>query len=338
MRFALRSIVLLVLSATVAQAQNAVPMQAKPLDPANMDTSVSACSDFFQYANGGWIKRNPIPPAFALWGGFSELSEANNAALLDILEKAAKNTDPKRSADVRKLGVYYSSCMDSVGAERAGVSPVRPVLSRINAISSREALGREISRLHGSGNGVLFGFGSTQDYKNSTSVIGGAVQGGLGLPDRDYYTRTDANSVDLRAKYVAHVANILKLAGESDTQARTDANSILAMETTLARNSLTRVQRRDPLATYHKMIPAELAVMTPHFNWKTQFEAEGNPRIPAVIVESPTFFKAVDSLIANQPLDVWKAYLRWHVLNRAAASLNSAFVNEDFEFNSALTG
>ena len=265
-------------------------------------------------------------------------SEANNAALLDILEAAARNTDPHRSADMKKLGNYYASCMDSVGAERAGISPVLPTLKRINAISTTAALQREIGRLHGSGTGVLFGFGSAQDFKNSTSVIGIARQGGLGLPDRDYYTRTDPASVTLRAKYQDHVARMLELTGESDARATTDAAHIVAMETTLARSSLTRVQLRDPNATYHKMSPDQLAAMTPHFDWKAFFAAEGNRSIPAVDVTSPVFFTTVDSLIAHQPLPVWKAYIKWHILNRAAPSLSSAFVNEDFHFSQSLSG
>ena len=338
MRFLKRSFATLAVCAASAGAQSAVPLQAKPLDPANMNTSVSACSDFFEYANGGWIKRNPVPAAFSNWGGFSELSEYNNAALLNILEAAAKDTNPRRSADMRKLGNYYAACMDSAGIERAGAKPLRPMINQINAIRTTADLQRQIGRMHGMGSGVIFGFGSTQDSKNTTSVIGGARQGGLSLPDRDYYTRTDPASAALRANFQGHVAKMLKLAGESDAQAAKDAANVLAMETTLAKASLTRVQRRNPQATYHKMSPADLAAMTPHFNWKAFFAAEGNPKIPAVDVESPTFFKTVDSLIVNQPLDVWKSKLRWDVVNRAAGSLSSAFVNEDFRFNQAFTG
>jgi len=338
MRFLKRTICGLAVFAGTAAAQNAVPMQSKPLDPANMDTSVSACTDFFQYANGSWIKRNPVPAAFSQWGGFSELSESNNAALMSILEAAAKNKDSKRSANIRKLGDYYASCMDSAGAERAGISPVKPLLSRIDAINSTAALQREIGRLHGSGNGVLFGFGSTQDSKNTTSVIAAANQGGLGLPDRDYYLRTDPGSVSLRSKYQEHIANTFKLAGEPASQASAEAANIVALETALAKASLTRVQRRNPQLTYNKMSPADLAALTPHFSWPSFFAAEGNPNIPAVIVESPNFFKAIDSLIVNEPLDTWKAYLRWNVLNRASGSLSSAFVNEAFHFSQLLTG
>jgi putative endopeptidase len=338
MRFLKRSFLSLAVCAGTAAAQNAVPMQSKPLDPANMDTSVSACTDFFEYANGSWIKRNPVPAAFSQWGGFSELSESNNAALMSILEAAAKNKDPKRSANIRKIGDYYASCMDSAGIERAGAAPVRPLLNQINAVNSTASLQRLIGRLHGSGNGVVFGFGSTQDAKNTTSVIAGANQGGIGLPDRDYYTRMDPASVALRTKYQDHIANLLKLSGESDAQASADASNVVAMETTLAKSSLTRVQRRDPQATYHKMSPADLAAMTPHFNWPAFFAAEGATGVTAVDVDSPVFFKTVDSLIVNEPLDTWKAYLRWNVLNRAAGSLSSAFVNENFHFSQSLTG
>ena len=338
MRFLMRSFLSLAVCAGAAAAQNAVPMQSKPLDPANMNTSVSACSDFFEYANGGWIRQNPVPPAFSIWGGFSELSESNNGALLSILEAAAKNKDPRRSANIRKLGDYYASCMDSVGAERAGVSPVRPLLNRINTIRSTAALQRTIGRLHGAGNGVLFGFGSRQDSKNTTSVIAAAGQGGLGLPDRDYYLRTDPASVALRNKYQDHIAALFRLAGDPDAQASSDAANIVAFETALAKASLTRVQRRNPQLTYNKMTPSELAAMTPHFSWTTFFADEGNRNIPAVIVDAPNFFKAVDSLIVNAPLDTWKAYLRWNVLSRAAPQLSSAFANESFRFSQSLTG
>ena len=338
MRFMKRSLVAVAVCAVSAGAQNAVPMQTKPLDPANMDTSVSACTDFFQYANGGWIKRNPVPPAFSNWGGFSELSENNNANLLSILEAAAKNTDPKRSADMRKLGNYYASCMDSVGIEKAGVSPVKPLLNRVNAVKSISALQAEIGRLHGSGNGVLLNFGSTQDAKNTTQVILGVAQGGLGLPDRDYYLRTDPASVALRTKYQDHVANILKLAGESEKNAVADAANIVALETALARGSLTRVERRDPQKTYNKMTLADLAKLTPHFNWNAMIAGEGVVGRPDIIVSSPKFLQTVDSLMVAVPLPVWKSYVRWHLLNNAAPYLSSAFVNEDFRFNQSLTG
>ena len=338
MRFLKRSLVAAAVCASTAGAQNAVPMQTKPLDPSNMDTSVSACSDFFQYANGGWIKRTPIPAAFSNWGGFSELSENNNANLLSILEAAAKNTDPKRSANVRKLGAYYASCMDSVGAEKAGITPVKPLLNRINAIKNVAALQNTIGWMHGQGLGLLFGFGSTQDAKNTTQVILGAGQGGLGLPDRDYYTRTDPASAALRQKYQDHVRNTLKLGGESDAQASTDAANIVALETALAKGSLTRVERRDPQKTYNKMTAAQLAALTPHFNWNAMFTGEGVKGRPDIIVNSPRFFQTVDSLMANVPLDVWKAYMRWNVLNGAAPYLSSAFVNEDFHFSQALSG
>ncbi|MBA3646087.1 MAG: M13 family metallopeptidase [Gemmatimonadaceae bacterium] len=338
MSFLKRSIVASAVCAASAGAQNAVPLQAKPLDPANMNTAVSACSDFFEYANGGWIKRNPVPAAFSNWGGFSELSEYNNAALLNILEASARDTNPKRSADLKKLGNYYASCMDSAGIERAGATPLRPMISQVNSLTSITDLQRLIGKMHAMGSGVLFNFGSTQDAKNTTSVIAGASQGGLSLPNRDYYTRTDPASVALRANFQDHVVRMLKLAGESDAQAATDAANVLAVETILAKASLTPVQRRDPRATYHKMSPAELAAMTPHFNWRAFFTAEGNANIPAVDVESPVFFKTVDSLFVNQPLEIWKSKLRWDVVNRSSGSLSSAFVNEDFRFNQALTG
>jgi len=324
--------------ASTAGAQNAFPMQTKPLDPANMNTSVSACTDFYEYANGGWIARNPVPPAFSNWGGFSELSENNNAALLGILEAAAKDTNPKRSADMKKLGNYYASCMDSAAAERLGSAPLRPRLERIAKINSVSDLQSEIARLHGEGVGALFSFGSTQDSKNSTSVIGGARQGGLGLPDRDYYTKTDPGSETIRKNYLAHIRNLLRLAGETDAEAAPDADRVMAIETALAKASLTRVEQRDPVTTYNYRTAAQLASMTPHFDWNRYFTESGNPNIPAVDVKSPKFFTAVDSLLANVPLADWKAYLRWKVVRASAPFLSSAFVNEDFNFRRTLSG
>ena len=315
MRFLKRSFVALTVCAGAAGAQNAVPMQTKPLDPANMNTSVSACTDFYEYANGGWISRNPVPPAFSNWGGFSELSENNNAALLGILEAAAKNTDPKRSADMKKLGNYYASCMDSAGIEKAGVAPVRPLLNRINAIKSIAALQNDDRPPHGSGNGVLFGFGSTQDAKKTTSIILGANQGGLGLPDRDYYTRTDPASVALRTKYQDHIANILKLAGRV-RRAGCDRRGKRGRDETALAKDRSLVSAPHPAgdlsqdesgAARRDDSALQLAGHLP--------PKGGNPNISSVDANRP-FLQTVDSLMVSQPLPVWKAYLRWHILNQ----------------------
>src|SRR6266550_6256555 len=210
MRLVLPALAVSFALASSAVAQNAVPIQSAPLDPANIDRSVSACSDFYQFANGGWVKRNPIPAAYSRWGSFDQLQENNQSNLLTILRSAAANGNSQANEDLRKLGVYYSSCMDSVGAERAGAQPITPELARITAIRNRRQVEAEVARLHSQEVRALFGFSAGQDAKNSTSVIAGVNQGGLSLPDRDYYLNTEKRYADIRANYTDHVARMFQ--------------------------------------------------------------------------------------------------------------------------------
>ena len=339
MRPVLRALALVFAVASPAAAQvSAVPMQSTPLDPANLDRSVSACTDFYQFANGGWVKSHPVPPAYSVWGSFSELGENNQGNLLTILKKAAATGNSQASEDMRKLGVFYSSCMDSVGAERAGAQPINPQLRRIAAIQNRAQVEAEVARLHAQEVPVLFGFGAQQDLKNSTSVIAGIRQGGLSLPDRDYYLNPDKRYVDIRANYTDHLTRTFQLLGESPSEAAADARRVIGIETALAKPALTRVQMRDPNANYHRMTAAELAQLAPGFNWPSLFAGEGRSDISTLNIQNPVFVKAVDSLLSAAPIDDWKAYLRWKVADAAAPSLSSAFVNEDFRFASTLSG
>jgi len=338
MRLVFRALALTVGLAASASAQNAVPMQTKPLDPVNVDRSVSACTDFYQFANGGWIKSHPIPPAYSVWGSFTELQENNQSNLLTILRNAAASGNKQASADLHKLGTYYSSCMDSAGAERAGYQPITSELQRVAALSNRAQLESEIARLHARGVSALFGFGAQQDAKNSTSVIAGIRQGGLSLPDRDYYLNQDKRYADIRTSYVDHVTRMFQLIGETQTQAAADAQRVLSLETALARPAKTRVELRDPNANYHRVTAAELKQMAPGFDWPRFFTGEGRADISAINVQNPVFLKAADSLLASVPLSDWKAYLRWKIVDAAAPSLSSAFVNEDFRFGSTMTG
>ncbi|MDO8502223.1 MAG: M13 family metallopeptidase [Gemmatimonadaceae bacterium] len=319
--------------------------QTVPIDPANADRTANACVDFYQFANGGWLRNNPLPAAYSRWGSFDELGEQNQAALTSILQSAAASTDAKEASAYRMLGTYYSNCMDSAAAERQGAAPVQLRLNRIAAIEDRMALQREIATLQreiatprGEGVPVLFRFGSTQDAKNSASVIGRASQGGLGLPDRDYYFKGDSSSQAIRRDYVAHIQRMLELGGGSPTAAASDAKRVMAFETALAASARTRVELRDPEANYNYRTASQLASMTPNFNWTRYFADVGRPGIPAVDVQNPRFFATVDSLMANAPLSDWKAYLRWKTLRHAAPLLSSAFVNENFNFQKTLTG
>jgi len=324
--------------ATSAAGQGAVPIQSTPLDPANLDRSVSACTDFYQFANGGWAKTHPVPPAYSIWGSFAELSENNQSNVLTILRNSAVSGNHQASADLRKLATYYTSCMDSAGAEKAGAQPIAPELGRVAAIRNRAQLESEIARLHSMELPSVFGFGAQQDAKNSTSVIAGVRQGGLSLPDRDYYLNPEKRYSDIRANYTDHVVRMFQLIGESASDAGTDAQRVLAIETALARPAKTRVEMRDPNANYHKMTTAELAQLAPGFNWPTYFAGVGRADITTINVQNPAFLKAVDSLMTSVPLNDWKAYLRWKIVDAAAPSLSSAFVNEDFRFGSTLSG
>jgi len=339
MRLVLRALALGFAIATPMAAQmSAVPIQTTPLDPANIDRSVSACTDFYQFANGGWVKRNPVPAAFSRWGSFDQLSENNQSNLLTILRRTAASGNSQASEDLRKLGIYYSSCMDSAGAERAGAQPIAPYLARIAAIRNRAQVEAEVARLHAQGVSALFGFGAQQDLKNSTSVIAGVRQGGLSLPDRDYYLNSDKRYADIRANYADHLTKMFQLLGENSAQSAADAQRVIAIETGLARPAMTRVQLRDPNTNYHKMTVAELAQLTPGFNWPSFFAGEGRRDIATINVQNPVFMRSVDSLLTSVPLDDWKAYLRWKLVDGAAPSLSSAFVNEDFRFSSTLSG
>jgi putative endopeptidase len=334
------------LTATRSLAQNpaatsataAATPAAHGFDAADLDTSCKACDNFFQYANGGWIARNPIQPAFPSWGRFNALQERNQEVLHKILETAAASKSAPGSID-QKIGDFYASCMDEKRIEAEGAKPLQPEFQRIAKISSLPQLENEVSLLHTEGIGVLFYFGSGQDAKDSSMVIGQAGQGGLGLPDVDYYTKDDDKSKQIRAQYVQHVAKMLQLAGDAPATATAEAKTVMAIETQLARDSKTRVERRDPESNYHKMTPAELQTLTPDLSWQSYFQEIGFPDIREINVGQPEFFQALDKQLASVPLADWKIYLRWHLIHASANALSSKFVNEDFDFyNRTLTG
>ncbi len=297
-----------------------------------LDKTCKPCEDFYHYASGEWLAKNPIPPAYPSWGRFSELAERNRELLHQILEAAAANAKASPGSNEQKIGDFYASCMDEKQIDAAGVKPLDAEFARIDGLRSTQEIQAEIARLQGMGVRALFEFGSTQDDKNSTQVIGGADQGGLGLPDRDYYTKTDDRSKQIRQQYEEHVAKMLALAGDDTAKASSEAQAILELETKLADASLTRIERRDPEKTYHKMDRAELKALTPNWSWDDYFQQIGYTNIDSVDVSTPKFFQAMSQDLKDIPLDTWKAYLRWHLLNSTAAYLPEPFVNEDFNF------
>src|SRR5216110_1829390 len=321
---------------TIQPAQSVSPVNQNPppLDPKNMDTSVKPQDDFYLYANGGWLKHNPVPPEYSRWGSFSELEEKNNEALRKIAEKAANTrADLATAPEVQKVGDYYASGMDEKTIESVRTTPLEDELKRIDAIKDRSDLLKAIAHLHAIGVDAFFQFGSGQDAKDSTREIAQAVQGGLGLPDRDYYTKTDKDSKKKRAAYVDHVTKMLTLLGEAPGKAASDAKKIMALETSLAKASRTRVELRDPQKNYNKMSQADLQKLTPDWNWDDYFNAINLTEPGDINVGQPEFFKAANAAFTKTSIDDWKTYLRWHLIDDAAAELSRDFVNEDFNFN-----
>ena len=306
---------------------------AKPINESNFDTSVKPTDDFFLYANGGWINRTEIPPDQTRWGSFNILIEQNHDALHAIAEKVAK----KKSSDptTKKVGDYYASGMDEKTIEAMKTKPLKDELAKIDNLKDRQDVLKEIAHLHMSGVNAFFNFGSSQDDKDSTREIAQAVQGGLGMPDRDYYTKDDEASKKLRDQYVAHVTKMLTLLGQPEGIANEDANKIMALETALAQASRTRVELRDPQKNYNKMTQAELQKLTPDWNWSEYFSGIGLTNPGDINVHQPDFFKAINTAFTSTSLDDWKTYLRWHLINATASALSSDFVNEDFNFNEA---
>jgi putative endopeptidase len=313
------------------------PLSALPYTPSldipSMDRTADPCVDFYQYTCGGWMKNNPIPPDQASWSVYGKLAEENGEFLWGILEEAAKPTADRTPAQ-QKIGDYFESCMDEARIESLGSTPLQPLLDQIAALKNKRDLARLLADQHQKdyGSGWLFGFGSDQDFGDATQVIAFAHAGGLGLPDRDYYTKSDAKSNEIRTKYAQHVANMLRMIGESNARAEKDAKTVLRIETALAKPSLTRVERRNPYNLYHKMTPEQLSALTPSFDWKRYLDDNGLTTINTLNVTEPKFFKALNAELKSVPLSDWRAYLRWHAVHARAPYLSKNFVVEDFNF------
>jgi endothelin-converting enzyme/putative endopeptidase len=299
------------------------------LDVTAMDRTIDPCVDFFQYACGGWIKNNPIPPDQSAWDLYSKMEDENKEKLRGILEAAAV-PDTGRNAVNQKIGDYYVSCMDEKAIEAKGADPLRPALQRIASIRSKAEIADVKSTLIG--DNVLFPINSIQDFRDASQVIANIDQGGLGLPDRDYYTKDDPKSEELRKAYLAHVGKMFALLGDSPSVSASEAQTVIRIETTLAKGSMTRVERRDPKNLDHKMTGAELEQLSPLFRWSAFFAKVGLPSLQSLNVSSPNFFKELNGVLEKESLDDLKTYMRWHLVHASARYLSSAFLNEDFAF------
>lgn len=308
------------------------------VDEAALDRSVNPCDDFYRFACGGWIAKTEIPADRPGWfRGFSEIQERNQLLLRKILEDARAGKLDSPYAE--KLGRFYDSCMDEEAIEATGRDTLAAKIEAIRSIEGHDALAAKVAELQLQGVNAFFRFGSVQDYRNTTQVIGGADQGGLGLPDRDYYLKPDERSAEIRAMYVDHIATMFALAGMSEEEARAGATQVMAIETALAEASLPRVARRDPYKIYHRLDRKGLEALTPSFAWNEYFQTLGQPNLQPINVATPDFFKGLDTVLQHTDPATLQTYLIWKTIDAAAPALPEAFVAQDFRFRSrALTG
>jgi endothelin-converting enzyme/putative endopeptidase len=325
----------LALSASLA-AQPVTQLPYSPsLDITAMDTKVQPCEDFYRFSCGNWSKNNPIPADQASWDVYGKLAYDNERLLWGILDQAAKG-GANRSDSEKKIGDYFQACMDEPAVERAGIDPIKPALKRIAAIRTLADLAQAVTTGHadGTGSNTLFSISGDQDLENSQSVIAFANRGALGLPDRDYYTKTDAKSVEIRKKYVEHIAQVFRLLGGSASSSASEAKQVMAIETQLAESMLTRVELRDPHKLLHKMNRQQFQALTPSFAWDGFFPALALENTQVLNVTEPAFYQALEKALKANKIPAWRAFLRWNLLRDTSPYLSAEFVKANFEFYS----
>ena len=319
------------ITSTTLSSEPVVPY-CPSLDLASMDKSVDPCVDFYHYACGGWQRKNPITLDQTSWSVSTKLFQENLNFLHGILEQAAPNTGD-RDKVTQEIGDFYAACMDETTVEKRGISAVQQELDAIAQVSSTADMAALVARLQLIyGESIIFGSGSMQDPDNSEQVIAELDQGGLGLPDRDYYTKDDAKSKETRERYIRHIQKIFELMGDNSETAKLNADTVMRMETALAKASITLVERNDPYKLKHKMKVAELSQLAPNFDWPKYYREAQYPGFEVLNVQTPDFFKEVNARLLAEPLQNWKTYLRFHVVDSASPHLSSLFVRENFDF------
>ena len=325
--------------ASTAGAQAAISLKA--IDPANMDTTCGACTDFYRFANGGWLSRTKIPAAYPSYGAFDELNDRNVDVLHDIADtdaRAVRAGKVAKGSAAWKVGAFYGSCMDTVAIDRRGAAPLKPELDIIAAVKTRADLIRALGTLELRAALAPWREGSFQDSKDAANTIARLYQGGLSLPTKDYYSKTDSTSIAVRAKFAAHLTRMFQLLGDSPEHAAAEAKTVLELESILARASKGPVELRDPVANYHPMTLARLDSLTPHIAWDPFYAAIGVPKVARIDVGQPGFFQSLDTLLTTLPVEDWKTLLRWRAAHAAARSLSTPFVQENFRFSQILSG
>jgi putative endopeptidase len=329
----LLALMFILLPASAQQSNEPALPYSPSLDVSSMDKSVDPCVDLYKYSCGGWQKKNPIPPDQTSWSVYGKLYQDNLIFLHGMLEQAAQPAEG-RNAVTQKIGDFYSACMDEDSANKRGLAAIQSDLDSIAQIKSAREITPLVAHLQltSGGHSLLFEAGSTQDPDNSEQEIADVDQGGLGMPDRDYYTKQDAKSKETREHYLQHVQKVFELAGDPPAQAKKNAATVMRLETAMAKASLTRVDRRDPHKLVHKMKMSELSKLAPNLDWPTYYHDMQYPEFAILNVDAPDFMKELNTLLSSESIDNWKTYLRFHVIDGASSYLSSPFVDENFAF------
>ena len=304
------------------------------LDVQNMDTTIKPGDDFYDYVNGTWIKNHPIPPDKNSISAFDELMEKNRHDIREIIEEAASDLNALPGSNTQKIGTFYNSGMDTVSIEQQGIKPIKKFFDKIDSIRNINDVQSVAAYFQTYQIGPFFYLFSNQDSKNSASVIAGCYQAGIGLPDRDYYFNNDGPTKKIREEYIVHLTKMFELLNDQPDVAAKNAQTVMKIETELAKASFTHVENQDPQKTYNKLTPEGLAKLSPDINWKSYFANVGYPDISEVNVYQPSFLKELSAMMKTVPVDDWKTFLRWHLINSTAAYLNDDFVKQNFDFYS----
>jgi putative endopeptidase len=302
------------------------------INAANMDTTIKPGDNFYQYANGAWLKSHPIPNDYSRFGAFEVLGEENYKQLQTIMEEASKDKSAASGSVRQKIRDFYNTGLDTVKIEKDGFTPIKTELAKIDALKTNEDIQKMVTEQHANGSYPLFNFFGSPDEKNSNMVIAQLYQGGLGLPDRDYYLGDDQRSKEIRAEYLKHVAKMFELLGENATQAGESAATVMLIETGLAKVSSTRLELRDPVSNYNKMNLEGIQKIASKFNWVSYFKGIGLSKTEEINVGQPKFITGMADMLTSIPAEQWKTYLRWNVVNEAAAYLSSDFEKQNFAF------